>query len=66
VVTNYARGILHQGLAKPKEDYIKLNVDASFDADRELFIRCSILPFVEGAVTAEAAALRDGMTSGMQ
>jgi hypothetical protein len=28
-------GIIRRGWVKPKEDYVKLNVDASFDADED-------------------------------
>jgi hypothetical protein len=82
-VTNYIRsrkkennGIVQHGWVKPKEDYVKLNVDASFDADKGsgatgmilrddhgFFIargNCTI-PFVEDAGTAEAMVLRDGL-----
>jgi hypothetical protein len=41
LVTNYTRsrkkeyhGIIRHGWVKPKEDYVKLNVDAGFDADK--------------------------------
>jgi ribonuclease HI len=84
LVTNYTRarkkenqGILRHGWVRPKEDYVKLNVDASFDADsgfgaagviirdeHGLFVAGSncIIPFVDSVATAEAMALRDGLT----
>jgi hypothetical protein len=77
LVTNYTRarkkenqGILRHGWVRPKEDYVKLNVDASFDADsgfgaagviirdeHGLFMAGSncIIPFVDNVATAEGA-----------
>jgi hypothetical protein len=83
LVMNYTRsrktknnGICRHGWVKPKEDYVKLNVDDSFDADKRsgasgmilgdahgFFIaggNCTIT-FVEDAATADAMVLRDGL-----
>jgi ribonuclease HI len=61
---------------KPKEDFVKLNVDASFDLDsgtgstgailrddKGLFLAASCfgIPYVSDMSTAEARALRDGL-----
>ena len=71
------QGIARHGWVKPNEGYVKLNVDTSFNPDRGtgatgsiirdekgFFVagRNCILPFVEDAYTAEACALRDGMS----
>jgi ribonuclease HI len=69
-------GIVRHGWKKPKEEFVKLNVDAGFDLDsgtgstgsiirddRGYFIAASSrgIPFVSDASTAEAYALRDGL-----
>ena len=69
-------GIRRQGWEKPKEGFVKLNIDAAFSSetfsggsgavirdDRGLFIAasCSGIPNVRDAATAEARALRDGL-----
>jgi ribonuclease HI len=79
---NYSRvrkkneGIVRHGWVKPREDFVKLNVDAGFSADfgtgstgaiirdeKGSFIAasCCGLPFISDAATAEATALRDGL-----
>jgi hypothetical protein len=76
LVTKYTKArkkenqeIVRHGWEKPKEDYIKLNVDAAFHAHKGPGATGSIL-LVAGsnciipldAATAEACALRDGLT----
>jgi ribonuclease HI len=79
---NYSRackkkiGIDRHGWVKPREDYVKLNVDARFcddegsgstgaiirdDTGRFIAASCCRLPFVSDAPTVEARALRDGL-----
>jgi ribonuclease HI len=79
---NYSRAkkrkppLVRNGWTKPKEDYVKLNVDACFDENsgtgscgaiiryhKGLFIaacNCTI-PFVSDAPSAEAMGFRDGV-----
>jgi hypothetical protein len=69
-------GIVRHGWMKPKEDFVILNVDASFDLDsgtgstgailrddKGLFLAASCfgIPYVSDVSTAEARALRDGL-----
>lgn len=69
------QGIVRHGWVKPREDFVKLNVDAGFCADsgsgstgaiirddRGFFVAssCCGIPFVSDPSTAEAHALRDG------
>jgi hypothetical protein len=69
-------GISRHGWVKPKEDFVKLNVDAGFCADsgsgstgavlrddRGFFLAasCCGMPFISDPSTAEARALRDGL-----
>ena len=69
--------IIRHGWTKPPEDYVKLNVDASFDSNTGLrwyrsyysrppqifYFMCGRWDpqFVEDAATAEACALRNGL-----
>ena len=65
-----------QGWSKPREDFVKLNVDVGFNIDsgtgstgaiirdeRGNFVSasCRGIPFVSNAASAEALALRDGL-----
>jgi hypothetical protein len=80
--TNYSRPkkikppLVRHGWIKPKEDYVKLNVDACFDANsgngscgaiirdhRGMFIGASsrTISFVSDAPMAEAMGVRDGL-----
>ena len=82
LLLNYRRAkkktarIHRHGWTKPKENFVKLNVDAGFDADsgtgstgailrddRGFFLAasCRGLPYVSDPATAEAHALRDGL-----
>ena len=82
LVLNYTRakkkrpGIHRHGWVKPRENYVKLNVDASFNVDAGtgstgvvirddkgffLAASCRGLPFVSDPATAEAHVLRDGL-----
>ena len=78
LVINYTRakkkeyqGIIRRGWVKPKEGYLKLNVDASFDSDRGTGTTGAIIRDAHGFFVAgrncvlnfaEACALRDGMS----
>jgi ribonuclease HI len=79
---NYSRakkrmtGIDRHGWVKPKENFVKLNVDAGFNADAGtgstgailrddsgafLAASCCGIPFISDPSSAEARALRDGL-----
>jgi hypothetical protein len=79
---NYSRArgsgksMMRHGWSKPREDFVKLNVDAGFDIDtgkgttgsvlrddrgQFLAASCRELPFISDDTTAEATALRDGL-----
>ncbi|KQK16265.2 hypothetical protein BRADI_1g27874v3 [Brachypodium distachyon] len=66
LATNYFRarrqnaGIRRHGWVRPKDDFVKLNVDAAFNADAETG-SCYGIENVADAPTAEAIALRDGL-----
>lgn len=68
--------IQRHGWTRPREGFVSLNVDASFDADSGtggtgaiirdamgsfIAASCSNIPFVEDAATAEARGLKDGL-----
>jgi ribonuclease HI len=70
------RGIIRKGWTKPREDFLKLNVDAGFSIDagsgasgaiirdhRGHFVGASAcgIPFISDAALAEARALKDGL-----
>jgi hypothetical protein len=82
LVLNFSRakkkkvGIVRHGWIKPREDYVKLNVDARFSYDlgigstgaiirndRGYFLAASTcdIPFVSNPATSEAQGLRDGL-----
>jgi ribonuclease HI len=69
-------GIVRHGWTKPREEHVKLNVDAGYDMDsgtgssgaiirdnRGVFVAasCRAIPFAADAAMAEAYALRDGL-----
>jgi hypothetical protein len=79
---NYSRvqkkkeGIVRYGWVRPREDFVKLNVDVGFSADsgmgstgaiireesgRFIAANCRGLSFLSDAATAEVTALRDGL-----
>jgi hypothetical protein len=83
LAVNYSRvrkksGIIRHGWVKPREDFVKLNVDVGFCADTcsgstGAIIRddswrliaascCGIYSFISDPSIAEARALRDGLT----